>query len=54
MICNILCNLRITSNNCAKYEHPWSKNKGGVRVTSHKLSVSIFDLGFDGDKKPTL
>ena len=59
MICNVLCNLHTISNNCAKYEHHWSKNEGGVRITSHKLIVSIFDLVFwhqcqSGDKKPTL
>ena len=48
MLCtsNILCNLHTISNNCAKYEHPWSKNEGGVQVTSHKLIKSIFDLDF--------
>ena len=51
MICSILCNLRTISNNCAKYEHHWSKNDGGVRVTRHKLIVSIFDLVFDTNGK---
>ena len=56
MICNVLWNLHTISNNCAEYEHPWSKKWGGVRVTSHKLIVSIFDLIFwhqwqNGDKK---
>ena len=46
MICNVICNLHAISNNCAKYEHPWSKNKGGVRVTSIKRIVCIFDLVF--------
>ena len=46
MICHVLCNLHTISNNYAKYEHPCSKNKEGVRVTSNKLIVSIFDLVF--------
>ena len=39
MICNVLCNLHTISNNCAKYEHPWSINEEEVGVTSHKLFV---------------
>ena len=46
MICNLLCNLQTISNNCAKYERTWSKMEGGVRVTSRKLIVSIFDHVF--------
>ena len=46
VICNIVCNVHTISNNCAKYEHPLSKNEGGVSVTSHKLIVSMLDLVF--------
>ena len=49
MICNILCYLHTILNNCAKYEHHWSKNEGRVRVTNHKLIVSIFDIVFQFD-----
>ena len=35
VILNFCCNLHTTGNHCAKYEHPESKHKRGVRVTSH-------------------
>ena len=58
MICNVFCYSHTISNNCAKYEHPLSKNEGGVRVTSHKLIisifVSIFDLVFDTNGKAVI
>ena len=36
-ILNFCCNLHTTGNHCAKYEHPWSKHKIGVRVTRYKV-----------------
>ena len=55
MIYYVLCiYLHTISNNCAKFEHHGSKNEGGVRVSSHKLIVRIFDLSFDTDGKAVI
>ena len=55
MICklNVLCNLHTIGYNCAKFEHHWSKNEGGVRVTSHKLIVYL-TLSFDTNGKAVI
>ena len=46
----IRCYLNAVVNHCVIYEHPWSKNKGGVRVTSKKMIKGWMEGQTDGLK----
>ena len=59
MICNRRCILHTISNTFAKYEHPLSTNKRGVRVISYETDYYVyliltFDQGHIGDQKSML